>query len=289
MATIKSECSAVDRCPLDAVKPNEDPSSFENSCTGLQRFDSPKNNGECAVSVPVLAKQSGGHGGFTCCVPGCFSNNKKNPELSFYNFYNYNFITLLDAFMPVAKSLVYYGSDTDADRLVSGKVEKRGSKRSLSLEQEFFLGLVRLWLGLLEVDLATRAGLSQSQLSRIFITWIDFLHSKLRCYPIWPSRESVHETMPSSFKEMYPTTWVMIDCSELFIETPSSFRTQSITYSNYKHHNTAKGLVGISPSAAVTFVTDLYAGRSSDKQITNDCGILKLLEDGDSVMADKGE
>ena len=47
--------------------------------------------------------------------------------------------------------------------------------------------------------------------------------------------------------------------------------------------------MGISPSAAVTFVTDLYAGRSSDKQITNDCGILKLLEDGDSVMADKGE
>ena len=71
--------------------------------------------------------------------------------------------------MPVAKSLVYYGSDTDADRLVSGKVEKRGSKRSLSLEQEFSLVLVRLQLGLLEVDLATRAGLSQSQLSRIFI------------------------------------------------------------------------------------------------------------------------
>ena len=123
--------------------------------------------------MPVLAKQSGGHGGFTCCVPGCFSNNKKNLKLSFYNFYNYNFITLLDAFMPAAKSLVYYGSDTDADRLVSGKVEKCGSKRSLSLEQEFFLVLVRLRLGLLEVDLATRAGLSQSQLSRIFITWID--------------------------------------------------------------------------------------------------------------------
>ena len=57
--------------------------------------------------------------------------------------------------MPAAKSLVYYGSDTDADRLVSGKVEKRGSKRS-------FLVLVRLRLGLLEVDLATRAGLFQS-------------------------------------------------------------------------------------------------------------------------------
>ena len=24
--------------------------------------------------------------GFTCCVPGCFTNNKRNLELSFYNF-----------------------------------------------------------------------------------------------------------------------------------------------------------------------------------------------------------
>ena len=34
--------------------------------------------------------------------------------------------------------------------------------------------------------------------------------------------------------------------------------------------------------------SDLYAGRSSDKQITNDCGTLDLLEAGDSFMADKG-
>ena len=42
MATIESECAAVDRCLLDAVKSNEDPSYFENSCTGLQRFDNLK-------------------------------------------------------------------------------------------------------------------------------------------------------------------------------------------------------------------------------------------------------
>ena len=64
MATIESERAAVDRCLLDAVKSNEDPSYFENSCTGLQRFDSPINNGECAVSVPVSAKRC------------CYGNNK---------------------------------------------------------------------------------------------------------------------------------------------------------------------------------------------------------------------
>jgi hypothetical protein len=32
----------------------------------------------------------------------------------------------------------------------------------------------------------------------------------------------------------------------------------------------------------------LYAGRTSDKKITKDCGILGLLEAGDQVMADRG-
>ena len=69
---------------------------------------------------------------------------------------------------------------------------------------------------------------------------------------------------------------------------PSSVRSQSVTFSNYKHHNTAKGLTAIAPSGAVAFVSDLYAGRCSDKQITNACGILDLLEEGDTLMADKG-
>ena len=49
-----------------------------------------------------------------------------------------------------------------------------------------------------------------------------------------------------------------------------------------------KGLVGISPSGITSFVSDLYTSRTSDKQETVDCGILKLLESGDSIMADRG-
>ena len=32
----------------------------------------------------------------------------------------------------------------------------------------------------------------------------------------------------------------------------------------------------------------MYSGNTSDKQLTNDCGIMKLLEPGDEVMADRG-
>ena len=189
---------------------------------------------------------------------------------------------------PGAKSLLYKDSRTTSAKIVTPDYIKRAPKRNLYPKQEFFLVLVRLRLGLLEEDLACRAGISQSHMSRICITWFDFLHCRFRPLPIWPSRSCVDETMPKCFKDTYPTTRVVIDCTELCIEMPNSVRSQSVTYSNYKHHNTAKALIGITPAGAVCFASDLYTGRTSDKEATRDCGILNLLEKNDSVMADKG-
>ena len=72
------------------------------------------------------------------------------------------------------------------------------------------------------------------------------------------------------------------------MERPALPELQQLTYSSYKNHNTYKGLIGISPSGAVTFISDLYPGSISDKELTRCSGILDLLEEGDSVMADRG-
>ena len=100
-----------------------------------------------------------------------------------------------------------------------------------------------------------------SSISRIIIIWLDFLNSQFRMLPIWASKQTVQETMPTCFKKPYPTTPVILDCTELFIEVPTSYRTQSATFSNYKHHNMAKGLVGIAPNGAVTLVSQLTSTR----------------------------
>lgn len=72
---------------------------------------------------------------------------------------------------------------------------------------------------------------------------------------------------------------------------------QSQGYSNYKSTNTLKSLVGVDPKGGFMFVSQLYTGSKSDKQIVTRSGFLDLLsskkevsevDDGDSIMADKG-
>ena len=67
---------------------------------------------------------------------------------------------------------------------------------------------------------------------------------------------------------------MIIDCTELFCQKPSSLTIQSSLFFHYKHHITYKGLVGISPSGAITFISELYDGSTSDVEIVKRCGIL---------------
>ena len=105
-----------------------------------------------------------------------------------------------------------------------------------------------------------------------------------------PTVSQVKGTLPAAFRERFPTTYAIIDGSEVFIETPSELPMQSSTWSQYKHHNTVRFLVACTPNGAISYVSPVYVGSISDVERTRTCGFLDALKDKQevSIMADKG-
>ena len=206
------------------------------------------------------------------------------------NFYT-GFMTVLKAFYdflgPSVDHLKYSKRQETTDSQ-SGIENKRLRPRSLAPIEEFFMTLVRLRLGLIEQDIAYRFGVSQFTVSRITCTWINFMFLKLKELPLWPPKELIKANMPQQFKKNYPTTRVIVDATEIYIEQPHLPEIQQMTFSNYKNDNTFKALVGISPDGVITFISALFPGSISDKALTRQSGLLDLLQPGDSVMADRG-
>ena len=183
------------------------------------------------------------------------------------------------------KNVKYWLSgQEDSQKAAVGNSVKQGRPRTLSLLEEFFLVMCRLRQGYAEVHLA-HFKVSQSTVSRIFFSWINFF-----VFETWPDKYlALQKSMPEAFKQKYPSTSVIIDCTEVRCQMPSSLLLNSELFSSYKSHTTLKGLIGISTKGSITFIGQLYSGSISDKEIVERSGFLKLpFENGDCVMADKG-
>ncbi|KAM7285474.1 hypothetical protein ISCGN_032407 [Ixodes scapularis] len=149
--------------------------------------------------------------------------------------------------------------------------------------------LMRLRLGLLTEDLACRFRISASSVSVIFHRWLDVLACNLGNLLIWPSRRAIRCNLPEVFSDpIFKDVRCTVDCSESFIHKPSFMSARSQTFSQYKHHNTVKFLVAVSPAGSITFISKAWGGRVSDKELTSKCGLLDKIEEGDVILADRG-
>ena len=153
--------------------------------------------------------------------------------------------------------------------------------------EAFLLTVVRLRRGFDLQHLGTLFCVSPSTASRIIMTWFDFLQKELDFLIKWPTQDILRNRPISAFK-YFRNTIAVIDCTEFNVQKASSTSTQRKTWSSYKHHNTLKLVVACTPSGTITFLSKLYTGNISDKQIVTKSGFLDNIRPGDNVLADRG-
>lgn len=159
---------------------------------------------------------------------------------------------------------------------------------TMQLEDQFFLTLIRLRMNKPIWEIAMLFKLSEKEVSNIFITWINFLYFHFKDIDWWPSRDTVQYFSPKDFRRKFPTTRVIIDGTEVPLKKPKAPLAQQATYSTYKNRNTVKALIGVTPGGMVSYVSDVYGGSTSDRQICERSELTRIIESGDSIMADKG-
>nr|XP_023664668.1 uncharacterized protein LOC111842372 [Paramormyrops kingsleyae] len=192
-----------------------------------------------------------------------------------------------ESIAPSASRLVYWSK---AKRTSEGTIENISPSHPLSMPliDEFLIYSIRVAVSMKEQVIADMFQLSVPTVSRVTITWANYLFLILGTLPLWVSKEKVKSIMPEKFKRYCPNLCVILDCTEIAVAAASSLTLQSETFSHYKNRTTFKGLIGVAPNGLVTLFSPLYTGSISDKEITKISGILPLLESGDEVMADKG-
>ncbi|KAJ8277792.1 hypothetical protein GJAV_G00079990 [Gymnothorax javanicus] len=118
-----------------------------------------------------------------------------------------DYMTLMAVFkamQPTAENMVGWSQAKKLKQTDQDIIRKEFKEQSLPLTDQFFLFLCRLRQGFLVQDLATRFNVSQATVSRICITWTNFLYYMLIHSNLAFSRNS-KLTHASIFQKYIPT------------------------------------------------------------------------------------
>lgn len=159
--------------------------------------------------------------------------------------------------------------------------------RSFSLKNRILLTCSKLKTNLSFKDLAIQFRINETSCGNYFHATIQLLSKVCQSLIYWPTDDENQCSMPQCFAE-FPTTKVVLDCTEIPVEALSCLDCRTATYSHYKSGHTVKYLVGVTPSGLISYISPGFGGRSTDQAILEICDFLSKMKNGEAIMVDKG-
>ena len=108
-----------------------------------------------------------------------------------------------------------------------------GCNHSLSVEDQFFMTLVKLRQHKTNFEMSRMFDVSEATITNIFVTWVNFIACHQGEIDWWPSRDLVRLYSPTDCKQKFPSTRVIADGTECPIKNPKEPIAQQATFSTY--------------------------------------------------------
>ncbi|OCT72944.1 uncharacterized protein LOC108696677 [Xenopus laevis] len=170
------------------------------------------------------------------------------------------FYTGFDGYEQLSNFLAFLTADPD---LCTGKIRRRtevGPQNALGLEDQLFLVLTRLRLGLLLQDLAFRFRVSESTVSRYWLNWTELLHARLTQVPVLYSTRYLDLFEPKRLEQYEGLTCTVMDCTDLFFEVQAKDRSKPASNHPRRNHYLRRGYAIASSNGFMTFSSSLPFG-----------------------------
>lgn len=166
---------------------------------------------------------------------------------------------------------------------------------SIPQRNQILLTLVKLRLNVDNEKFASQFQIGLPTVNGVLTTWVDYMYDQLSQLSTWPHRDTIFQNMPEGFKQHFPNTFAILSLielqTELKPEKPDSLQPVTLTSGT-----TLKSLIACDPRGVVMYVSDLFPGSWSGREIFQKCNIEKLLRGciqcgylnaGDGLMVDK--
>ena len=103
-------------------------------------------------------------------------------------------------------------------------------------------------------------------------------------------RDHTFDTIPTVFKSKFPRLTSIINCFEIFIESPRNLLSRAQCFSQYKRHCAIKVFISSIPLGAIKFLSKFWGARASDIQIVRDSEFTTLKSHcpGDQILPYRG-
>ena len=137
----------------------------------------------------------------------------------------------------------------------------------------FFLTLIKLRLDKDGYDLGKLFRICKSSASKVFTKWLSFMYYQFKEIDPWPAEHVVSQHMPEGSKNFFPSTCIVLEATETFIDKTGNVNSQYETFSSYKNRNMLKTMVSIMPMGAISYLLSSYGCSCSDRQII-ECSLI---------------